>query len=314
MPELEQSTSGGGDVVGGARPDPLTLVAFVFAAIFAGGNAVAVRLGLSELAPFWGAAIRFLAAAAILLVVVPILRQQLPRGRALAGVLIYGILSFGLSYMFLYWALQEVTAATTMVTLAIVPLLTLGLAVVQRVERFSYRALIGALMAALGIGIVFGDRIGAVSALSLAALLGGALCIAEANIVVKRFPRVHPVVQNGVGMAAGGLLLLVLSLAAAEPWVFPAKPAVQISLVYLVLLGSIGLFVIYLFVLRRWTASASSYVMLLAPLAAAGLGLVVLGETVSPALVLGGALAIAGVYVGAIARHGAGTQKAPVKG
>jgi len=314
MPEQGPTMGSGSEAAGAARPDPLTLVAFVITAIFAGGNAVAVRLGLSELPPFWGAAIRFLAAAAILLAIVPVLRLQLPRGRALVGVLIFGTLNFGLFYMFLYWALQEVTAATAMVTLAIVPLLTLVLAVVQGVERFSYRGLIGALMAAIGIGIVFGERIGAVSALSLAALIGGALCAAEVGIVVKQFPRVHPVAQNGVGMAAGGVLLLALSVAVAEPWVWPATPAVQISFVYLVLLGSIGLFVLYLFVLGRWTASATSYVLLLAPLATAVLGWLVLGETVSAALLIGGVLAIAGVYVGAIAGHGEVPRKAPAKG
>jgi drug/metabolite transporter (DMT)-like permease len=311
MADVEQSTSSRLDAVCAPRPDPLILGAFAFAAVFAGGNAVAVRLGLSELPPFWGAAIRFLAAAAILLAVVPMLHLQLPRGRALVGVLLFGTLNFGLFYMFLYWALQEVTAATAMVTLAIVPLLTLILAVVQGVERFSYRGLIGALMAAVGIGVVFGDRIGAVSVLSLAALIGGALCAAEVGIVVKQFPRVHPVVQNGVGMAAGGVLLFALSSAVGEPWVWPATPAVQISFAYLVLLGSIGLFVLYLFVLGRWTASATSYVLLLAPLAAAVLGWLVLGETVSAALVIGGVFAIAGVYVGAIAGQGAVTRKAP---
>ncbi len=303
MQDLEQTSSTPDGSATGQRPDPLTLTAFALAAVFAGGNAVAVRLGLHELAPFWGAAIRFIAASALLFGFVGVRRLQLPRGRALTGALIYGVINFGLFYIFLYWALQEVTAATAMVTLAIVPLLTLFLAVIQGVERFHYRGLIGALMAAVGIAIVFGEKIGAVSALSLAALIGGAFCAAEVGVVVKRFPSLHPAVQNAVGMGAGGLLLLILSMIVGEPWTFPTTPAVQISFVYLVLLGSIGLFVLYLFVLRRWTASATSYVLLLAPLAAAILGLVVLGEAVSPALVLGGALALGGVYVGAIAPH-----------
>lgn len=302
MPSPDQVTGTQGDAGLVQRPEPLTLIAFLIAAIFGGGNAVAVRLGLTELAPFWGAALRFLLAAAILAVVIPILRLRLPRGRALSGVLIYGVLNFGLFYVFLYWALQEVTAATAMVTLAIVPLLTLILAAVQRVERFSYRGFVGALLAAIGIGVIFVDRIGAVSALSLAALLGGALCAAEVGIVVKQYPRTHPIVQNGVGMGAGGALLLILSLATAEPWALPVTPAVQISFFYLVFLGSIGLFLLYLFVLSRWTASATSYVLLLAPLSAAALGLLVLGETVNPALLLGGALTIAGVYVGVVAK------------
>ncbi|HEX9595408.1 MAG TPA: DMT family transporter [Anaerolineales bacterium] len=150
MPDHDILASGSDFAIRAERHDLLTPGAFVIAAILAGGNAVAVRQGLSELPPFWGASIRFLTAAAILLIAIAVLRRPLPSGRALAGVLIYGILSFGFTYMFLYLAVTQVTAATAMVTLAVVPLLTLGLAVLQRIERFSYRALLGALMAALG--------------------------------------------------------------------------------------------------------------------------------------------------------------------
>ena len=282
-----------------ARPDRVTLAAFATAAVLAGGNPVAIRLGYAELAPFWGAAVRFLAAAVILIAIVAIWRLGLPRGRALTGVVIYGALNFGLAYMFAYWALTEVTAGTAMVVLAIVPLLTLILAVVQRVERFHMRGLVGALLAVAGVGLVFRDSIGTASPGALLALIGGALSMAEVNIVVKKYPRVHPVVENALAMAVGGGFLLVLSLVRAEPWVVPREPATQVSLAYLIVLGSIGVFVLYIIVLGRWTASGASYIMLIAPLVSVALGLMVLGEPVSWTLVVGGALVLGGVYVGA---------------
>jgi drug/metabolite transporter (DMT)-like permease len=290
--------------------DAATLVAFLAASFIAGANAVAVRVGLTELAPFWGAAVRFLIAAAILVLLALAMRRSFPAGRALVGAMIYGLLTFGLSYMFLYWALQEATAGTVMVAFAITPLLTLLLAVAQRVERFRVRALIGALVAAAGIAIVFADKMGAVSPLTLAAILAAAVVAAEAPVVVKIFPKVDPAVENGIGMAVGGALLLLASMLAGEPWKLPSEPMVQLSLAYLILFGSVGLFLLFLFVLARWTASASAYVLLLAPLAAVGLDLLVLGEAPSLSLILGGALAIAGVYVG-VARPR--EQQAPVQ-
>ena len=282
------------------RPDSLTLGAFAAAAVLAGGNPVAIRLGYAELPPFWGAAVRFLAAAAILAVAMAVMRLTIPRGRAFTGVMIYGMLSFGLSYMFAYWALTEVTAGTAMVVLAIVPLLTLVLAVVQGVERFHAQGLVGAVVAALGVALVFWDNIGAVSLGALVALFGGAVSMAEVNIVIKKFPRVHPVVENALGMAVGGGLLLLLSLVRAEPWVVPAELATQVSLAYLILLGSVGMFILYLIVLGRWTASAASYVLLIAPLVAVGLGAAILGERISWTFVVGGLLVLGGVYVGAL--------------
>ena len=283
--------------------DAATLAAFLAASFIAGANAVAVRIGLTELAPFWGAAIRFLAAALILIVLAIVSRRAFPTGRALLGAVLFGTLTFGLSYMFLYWALQEATAGTVMVAFAITPLLTLLLAVVQRVERFRLRALLGALVAAAGITIVFADKMGAVSPLTLAAILAGAVGAAESPIIVKLFPKVDPAVMNGTGMAVGGLLLLFVSLFAGEPWRLPSTPAVQLSLIYLVLIGSVGLFLLFLFVLARWTASASAYVLLLAPLAAVGLDLLVLNEPPSLWLIVGGAVAIGGVYAGVTKRR-----------
>ena len=54
-----------------------------------------------------------------------------------------------------------------------------------------------------------------------------------------------------------------------------------------------------LFVLHRWSASATSYTFLILPLVTIVLGAVLLGERVTPAFLLGGAVVLVGVYVGA---------------
>lgn len=66
--------------------------------------------------------------------------------------------------------------------------------------------------------------------------------------------------------------------------------------------GSVVLFGLYLFVLRRWTASAVSYVTLLMPLVAVPFAAALISEEVSPPFLVGAAIALVGVYVGAFAR------------
>ena len=78
--------------------DRATLVAFLVCALLAGGNAVAVRFSNHELAPLWGATLRFAVATAILLTVVAVLRLPLPRGRALVGSVLYGLLAFAAAF------------------------------------------------------------------------------------------------------------------------------------------------------------------------------------------------------------------------
>ena len=81
---------------------------------------------------------------------------------------------------------------------------------------------------------------------------------------------------------------------------------------YLIGPGSIGVFMLALYVLAHWTASATSYAFLLFPLVAIVLGAVLFEEPVQPSFLLGGVVVVAGVYVGAIYRpRAAAAETAP---
>jgi drug/metabolite transporter (DMT)-like permease len=283
----------------GLSPGRLTLVAFIASCLIGGSNAVAVRYSNAELAPFWGATLRFFAATLILGAWVLALRIPLPRGRALVGAIVYGVLNFGLSYALVYFGLVDAPAGPAQLVLAIVPLLTLILAVVQGIERFSWRGLVGALVAAAGIAVVFSDQLGAaVPLVSLVALLAAAVCIAEVGVAVKWFPHVQPAMLNAVGMAIGTAILFLLALLFREPLVVPAMTVTWAVLAYLAV-GSVVLFMLVLYVLNRWTASASSYAFLVLPLVTIALAAVLRGEPIRAGFLIGGALVVAGVYVGA---------------
>lgn len=282
-------------------PDRLTLAAFVLLIIIGGGNAVAIRFTNQELPPFWGAAVRFAPAAVLFVAVMAVMHAPLPRGRGLVGALIYGVLGFGVSYAFIYWALLTVGAGLAQTILALVPLLTLLLAIAHGLERFRVRALAGALLALVGIAVVFGGQVAQdVPFWPVIALIAGGLCVAETTIAVKWFPQSHPAALNAVGMATGTLILLVLSAVAGERWALPTLPDTWIALVFLILVGSVGVFALFVFVVRRWTASATSYQFVLYPFVAVALGAAIANESVTGAFLLGGALVLAGVYVGAL--------------
>ena len=56
------------------QSDRATLAAFVLVSVLAGGNAVGVRLSNRELDPLWGAGLRFVSAALILLLVMVVMK------------------------------------------------------------------------------------------------------------------------------------------------------------------------------------------------------------------------------------------------
>jgi drug/metabolite transporter (DMT)-like permease len=300
------------DPGGETRGSGLVVLAFLVTAVLGGANFVGVRFSNVELPPFWGAGTRFALAAVILVAIGLALRVPFPRGRALVGASLFGLLGFGVFYALAYLGLQEARGGLASVILSSAPLWTFLLAVAQRQERFRWRGLVGALVAIGGILVMV--RAPAASGLSAGTfliLVGAAVAASEANVIIKWFPKAHPVTTNAVAMLVGSVLLLLLSLATREVWSLPVEAATWSAFGYLVVLGSVGLFVLYLYVLKRWTASRASYVFVLFPVVALALSAWLEQEPVTPSLLLGAALVLAGVYVGAFHGTAAASEEPP---
>jgi len=282
--------------------DRLGLGAFVGAVVIGGSNFVAIRYSNRELDPLWGAGLRFGLAAVLFGLLCAALRLRLPRGRPLLLVAIYGLLAFGAAYGCLYWAMQEVPAGIAAVVLAAGPLLTLLLAVGHGMERLGTRALVGALVALAGSVLIFFQPGAVAFGVGSFVLLGiAAVCASESVVVSKLAGRQHPVAMNFVGMSAGTLVLLIAAAAAGERFALPAEGETQLALVYLVA-ATVGLFMLVLVVVQRWSASVTSYVFVLMPIVAIALGALVADEPITVTTVAGGAIVCAGVYVGATRR------------
>lgn len=286
-----------GDV---GRPDGQTLVAFAGVVLFGGINAIAVKASVAELAPLWSASLRFAVAGLLLVVIVAATRRSFPRGRSFSGALLYGVLAFAASYALIYSALRDVPAGTAMVLISLVPMVTFGLAIAHGQERFHVQGLLGALIALGGVAVIVADHLSAAVPIgSMLFILAGVAFIAESGVILKWIPRSDPFATNAVAMLAGACILLAVSLARGEAWRVPAEPETWLSVAYLIVFGSIALFGLYVFALRRWTASAVSYATLLMPLVTVPLAAALIAERVSVSFVIGGVIALAGVYVGA---------------
>jgi drug/metabolite transporter (DMT)-like permease len=228
---------------------------------------------------------------------------SLPTGRGLLGAVLFGLLFIGANAA-AYWGLLRAPASLAGAIGAFIPLMTFFFAVAHRLERFRWRGLIGALVATAGIlfGVVGGFG-GAVPVLSVLALLANVTFIAEAAVVVKLFPKSHPMATNAVALTTGVPLLAIVSLLAGEEWTLPTTPNSWAAYGYLALIDSVGILSLALYVLSRWTASASSYAFLLIPVSSVVIAALLLGEVITISFVVGAALVIAGVWVGAIRRE-----------
>ncbi|WP_236243967.1 MULTISPECIES: DMT family transporter [unclassified Streptomyces] len=281
--------------------DRVALGAFAVTCVLAGGNAVGVRFSNRELDPLWGAAVRFGAAAAVLLVIMAVRRLAWPRGRALAGAVLFGVLNFGVTFGLAYYALVHIHAGLAQTLLALVPLVALLLSVGQHQERFSAAALSGTLCALAGVGLVSRATVQAdVEWPALLAALGAVLSFAQAAVLVKRVPKLHPVTMNAVGMAAAAVLLFAGSLVAGDDRVLPDRAATWWALAYLVVAGSVLTFVFYVVVIERWGPSRAAYVFVVIPVVTIAASAWLDDEPLTPSLLVGAPLILLGVYLGAL--------------
>jgi drug/metabolite transporter (DMT)-like permease len=291
-----------------------THAAFVATVFIGGANFVAVTYSNMELPPLFGAALRFALAAMILLVLIRLRGLPLARGRAARGAALYGLLGFGAAYALLYYSLMGLEAGTAAVIVAAAPLATSFVAVLSGQERPSVRGLAGGLLAVTGIGVLsMGTLGGGMGPSYVVAAVLGTFAIAGSSVAARAHRDVHPLSMNAIGMVAGTAFLAAGSLLLGEAWSVPTGHATLLAVAWLVVLGSVGMFQLFLYVIKRWSASATVYAVAAMPVVAVLLGAALLGQPVTRGVVAGGALVLAAVYLGALAgaRPGAPARAVP---
>lgn len=244
---------------------------------------------------------RFALAAGLIILVMLIVRLAPPRGRVLFGAMLYGLLQFAGAFGFFYFALVQIQAGLGQTLLALVPLATLLLAVAQRQERLRGTAVAGTLLGLAGIGLISLDPgRDTIPPIALLAILLSVVCFAQALVLIRRLPPIHPIALNAVGMVTGALVLLSASILLGEPKVLPQRIETWFALLYVVLIGSVVVFLLHVYVAQNWGASRAAYVMVVIPLVTITLSAWLDQEPITGGLLLGGALVFGGVYLGAL--------------
>lgn len=287
------------------RPDALTVAAFALLVVALAANPLAVRFTDRGLPPFWGGGTRMAGGALVFFIYLLIRRIPLPRGRGLRQAMLFGFVQFGLGFGLGYWALVKMTAGVAGVMLAFLPLFTLIVAALARIEPMTVRGVVGSLVSVAGIAVMLGGRAGSGIPLThIAAMLGFVACLAGGLVIAKAARDVSPAALNAIGMLVGAAVLLLTSAALGESRSLPTVNATWAVQLYVILVGSVGVFSLILFVLHRWTASATSYQTVLSPPITILLAAWLLGEPISQSLLLGAIIVALGVYVGVISHWG----------
>jgi drug/metabolite transporter (DMT)-like permease len=278
----------------------LGTVAFISIVILYGSGWVAVKFSDRELEPFWGATLRMLVSAVALLAVFSLLHGHRPKGRALTASLAYGALGMGMNYVLLYWALVTVTASLGSVIYATIPLVTLFLAVMLRLERFRWIALGGAALASAGICLIFAEELGVnPPTVSILAVGLAALCTSGGAIIIKLTPTSDAIGTNVFGLWSGTAVLFLSAIASGNRIVLPTAATTWLALGWLVMSSTLGS-VLWVWLISKWPVSRVSYYAVLSPLVAFVVATAFASETISLPFLVGSGCVLVGVYLGAI--------------
>ena len=192
-----------------------------------------------------------------------------------AWIALQGLLMFGASYVFVYFAEQHLASGLVAVGYSASPLLgMLG----QRLffgTPMTSRVAAGSLLGICGIALVFAPEIAevGVAAPPVLGVVWTALAVLLSTLGSLAAHRNHdagiPVWQNmAFGMLYGAAFAAVLNLALGHSFAFSATPPYVLSLLYLALCGSILAFAGYLTLIGRIGAARASYVGVMVPIIA----------------------------------------------
>ncbi|MBI3819383.1 MAG: EamA family transporter [Planctomycetes bacterium] len=279
----------------------LPALAFCACTLIWSSTWLAIKIGNDDLPPMNGAALRFLVATAILLIIQSVCRISMPRGARQWGVVAFvGVVLVGFDYGLIYWAEQFLPTGLTSVLFATMPLFTLALARFMGLEKLTIRKTAGILLAIAGVGMLSRERLQMdPDALPAAAgVLGAALCSAATTTVTKKFGKdLHPVSLNGWSAAVGALILYTAAFVHGEGVRFPQSFRGWLAVSYLAVFGSVIAFLLYFWLLRRWDSTRCGMVSVLTPVLAIVIGAAVAGEKITIWLLVGGACVLAGVFI-----------------
>lgn len=282
----------------------VALVSVIVLMVVWGSTFVITKAAAREIAPLTMAALRFLVAAAVLLPFAWLrgnwqsLPKPMPWG-ALLGMALTGIATFiiGFNYALVYGS-----ASQGALIYALLPAAVAVAAVLFLNERLSRRRIAGIALSIVGVGLVAlageSDRSSPQPLLGAVWMIGAVLSWAAYTVFAKRLADADQVVTIALVSLFG--MLMIVPFAAVElshtPWRAPSVQAWG-GVIFLGIIASALAYIVYGQALRELDASLVGALINLDPIVGVITAVLFLGETLHTGQMIGGAIALAGMWL-----------------
>jgi len=276
-----------------------------------GSTYLAIRLVVREMPPWSAAALRFLAAGLVMAAIAAFTDRAhgWPSAKQLFDYSLVGVLLLSVGNALVMWSEKTVPSGIAALIVATVPLwFTLLDGLRPGGQPWTLRVWLGTALGLAGVALVARPEGALDSAhlLGIAALQVASLSWTVGSLYAQSRPRKLPLfTASAVEMIAGSLVLFVESALAGEDWgsLWSASASAWLSLVYLVIFGSLVGFTAFAYCLNELPASTVGTYAYVNPVVAVALGALVLGERLGPGLLAGAALILGAVLLTTIRKR-----------
>jgi len=281
----------------------LIILAFFSIYVIWGSTYLLNKIAVTELPPLMLASIRFLIASVLIFIIARILGYSLKITKAqFKNCAIVGFLFLTFGNGGVVWALKYVDSGFAALEISAQPLVILLMMRFFEGKKILPMSMVGVLLGIIGIYLLvsqkelIGQEGSAIGMLMIFVCMlswsYGSLFVSKADLPSNFF------INTGYQMITGGSMLLIASLVFGETWTLPSQwsQPVQISMILLVLFGSIVAFTSFNYLLRVVSpekVATSTYVN---PVIAMLLGWYLLNEQITAQSIIAAVVLLTGVF------------------
>ena len=293
----------------------LPYVALVIVWIVWGSTYLGMRVVVHEMPPLAAGAMRFLCAGLIMGLVALVVdrRHGWPNARQWLDYAAIGVLLLSVGNSLVMWAEKTVPSGTAALIVATVPVWLLLLDGLRPGgQPWTGRVWLGTVIGLAGVALVARPQAG-MSAGHWPAIIGlqiACLSWTLGSLYTQAVPKRLPLASAAaIEMLAAALVNAVLSRLIGEDVarVAEASPRAWGGLAYLVVFGSLVGFTAFAYCLNELPATTVGTYAYVNPVVAVFLGWLILGESLTPGLVAGGALIVLSVVLTTLRKRPART-------
>lgn len=286
-------------------PRKTILIVLAFFAIYViwGSTYLLNKIVVSEADPLYLASIRFTSAAVIIFLIAKILKLNLKiskkqfRNNVFAGFL---FLAYGNGVF--VWALKYVDSGFGALEASIQPLIVLAMMRVVDGKKIKITSIIGIILGVIGMYLLVSQKQLNYQENSFIGIIMIFTCVISWSwgslFVARTELGSHYFVNTAYQMLTSGILLFIISFFLGETWLLPSawSGSAQISMLLLIVFGSIVAFTAFNFLLKEVSTEKVATSAYVNPVIALILGWYVLDEVITAQSIVAAIIILMGVY------------------